>query len=169
MKNILASLSAIFLLGIISPVHAQGPGGNSFGFGIILGDPLGGTVKFWLNRDNAIDAYIGGDYFGSPRIGADYLWHFWPFNSSVVNMYAGPGLALGFGYGGDWGWYRVGRDSWIYRSGGGMGVGIRAIVGLDIVPKRAPIEIFLELGPLIGITPGFGAAFDAALGIRFYP
>ena len=46
---------------------------------------------------------------------------------------------------------------------------MRAIFGLNIIPIAVPLEIFVEAGPLIGIAPGFGAAFDGAVGVRFYP
>ncbi len=152
-----------------TPVRAQGPRGRSFGFGLILGNPTGGTVKFWLNRENAIAASIGGDYFGSLRIGADYLWHFDAFSSQIVQMYAGPGAAIGLGHGGPWWWYRGDHDAWVYRPDGGVGFGIRAVIGLNIIPRRAPVEIFAELGPMIGIVPAFGSAFEGAVGVRFYP
>ncbi len=163
----IAILSGVILATCV-PAAAQGPMGRSFGFGLILGDPTGGTVKFWLNRENAIDAYIGGDYFGGPRIGADYLWHFNAFNSGVVNMYAGPGIAFGFGEGRII-WFREGHDAWFVREAGGTGVAVRAIIGINVVPRRTPLEIFLEAGPLIGVSPAFGVDVDFALGIRFYP
>lgn len=148
---------------------AQGPKGKEFGFGIILGDPLGGTVKYWTSRENAIVGDIGASYFGSPRIQVDYLWHFDAFNSQVVKMYAGPGLGVGIGREGYGLWYKKGRDYFYYRDDGGIGVAVRAMFGLNVIPKRTPLEIFVEAGPNIGIAPGFGAAFDAAIGVRFYP
>jgi hypothetical protein len=150
--------------------RAQGPLGRDFGFGLNLGEPLGGTVKLWLNKENALQAHIGGSYFSSLRIGADYLWHFDVFRSQVVKMYAGPGAAFGFGnhYSG---WYynkKGNKEYWYYRDDGSV-FGIRAIFGLNVIPKRSPIEIFMELGPFIGISPTFGSTLDAAIGIRFYP
>src|ERR1051325_3668846 len=69
--------SLLLLLMIMSSSsRAQGPQGKDFGFGLILGEPLGGTVKFWTSAENAIVGDIGASYFGSPRIQGDYLWHF---------------------------------------------------------------------------------------------
>src|SRR5689334_6062579 len=64
---------------------------RGFGIGVILGEPMGGSAKFWTNDKNAIDVgigwSIGGDRFfsgkqkpysnGSPRVHyhADYLTH----------------------------------------------------------------------------------------------
>ena len=152
--------------------YAQGPMGRDFGFGIVLGEPLGGTVKFWTAPDQAFVGSIGGSYFGAPRLGLDYLWHFDAFHSGVVKMYAGPGLAIGFGQGYYYWFYgKHGKygDVFYYREPGTTGIAMRVVLGLNIIPRRTPIELFLEAGPLIGISPGFGTAFDLAAGIRFYP
>ena len=142
----------LLLLTLPGTLQAQNgePEGKNFGFGLILGEPTGGTIKYWLNNVNTIDADIGGGSFrGSLRLDGDYLWHFYPFNSPVANLYVGPGLALGVG----------GNDG---------SVGIRGIVGIDFIPERTPIEIFLHLGPVIWLSPG-GSNIDIALGVRFYP
>jgi hypothetical protein len=168
----IAVLVLLSTLVLYSSLWAQGPSGKDFGFGIILGEPLGGTVKIWTANDQAVAASIGGNsYFGSLRIGADYLWHFDVFHSQVVKMYAGPGLVLGFGTGREYLFYKYkGNHYYFYeRDNDDAGIAMRVVAGLNIVPKRTPIEIFLELGPLIGISPGFGVALDVAAGIRFYP
>lgn len=162
-------LATIICLLVSSAAMAQGPKGKEFGFGIILGEPLGGTVKYWTSRENAIVGDIGKSYFGSPRIQVDYLWHFDAFNSSVVKMYAGPGLGLGLGREGYGIWHKRGKDYFYYREDGDLGIAVRAMFGLNVIPKRTPLEIFLEVGPNIGIAPGFGAAVDIAAGVRFYP
>ncbi len=146
---------------------AQGPMGRDFGFGLILGDPTGGTIKYWFSSENALVVSIGGSYFGSPRINAEYLWHFDAFNSQVVKLYAGIGGVIGFGEGR--GWFRKHDDDDFWYRKEGTGLAIRAIFGLNIIPRRTPLEIFAEAGPLIGVSPDFGSALDVSVGIRFYP
>lgn len=166
--KILTIFFAIFILSIYDG-FAGGPQGNSFGFGFIIGDPTGATIKVWTNNVNAFDAYLGSSYFGRYRLGGDYLWHFNAFNSSVVKMYAGPGLTVGFGNGNGF-WYKVDHHSFYYwNDDNSIGLAGRVIAGINIIPRKTPIEIFLELGMLIGITPSFGVNYEAALGIRFYP
>lgn len=148
---------------------AQGPEGRTFGFGLILGNPTGGTIKYWTAADQALVASIGGDYFGSTRLNVDYHWHFNAFRSSVVKLYAGPGIAFGFGSGDDYLWYHKGKDYYFIRDNGGTGIGGRILLGLNVIPRNSPIELFVEAGPLIGISPAFGSSFDAAVGIRIYP
>ena len=162
----LCSLILVMLLGN-SSLRAQGPEGKSFGFGLILGEPLGGTVKFWTNPENAFVADIGASYFGSPRIQGDYLWHFDAFHSRIVKMYAGPGVALGFGNRHRVFFYR--GDKYVTTEDNQFGFGVRAMFGINVIPARTPLEIFLEAGPLIAMIPEFHAFFDFGVGIRFYP
>jgi len=162
-------LLIFFTLLFVKESNAQfKPRGGNFGFGIVLGDPTGATLKLWTNSENALVFGIGGSYFGSPRIGVDYLWHFDAFNSRIVNLYAGPGGALGLGRGSGF-WYKEGKDKFYYRDNDGIGLAARGIFGLNVVPERTPLEIFFEFGALLGLAPDFGSALDVALGIRFYP
>jgi len=145
-----------------SIAQAQGPEGKSFGFGILLGTPLGATVKLWTAPDQAFVGDIGASYFGPLRIQADYLWHFSPFHSYIVKMYAGPGLALAFGSSND----RFFDDE---DNASHLGVGARVMFGINIIPERTPVEIFLEVGPMIAFVPAVGVGIDGGVGIRFYP
>lgn len=147
-----------------SLAQAQGPEGRSFGFGIILGTPLGATVKLWTASDQAFVGDIGASYFGPLRVQADYIWHFDVFHSYIVKMYAGPGLALAFGHTDDNEFFDDDEPGSTH-----FGVGGRVIVGLNIIPRRTPVEIFAELGPMIAFVPTVGVGLDGGIGIRFYP
>ena len=163
------TILAVLALSLVAshPAHAQGGvEGKTFGFGLILGDPLGATIKIWTNPENAFTADIGGDYFGGPRIDADYLWHFDAFKSRVVKMYAGPGLAIGFGQPR---YYFFHNHDELVATDSRVAIGARVMFGLNIIPPRTPLEIFLGLGPLISFTPDSYVALDAAIGVRFYP
>jgi hypothetical protein len=142
---------------------AQSPQGKNFGFGIMLGDPTGGTAKFWTSRQNAFTLSLGKSYFGSPRIGVDYLWHFNSLNTNTANLYAGVGGAIGFGEGKGF-WY---KDKY-FRTKDEAGVGARGSFGVNFIPRETPLELFFELGVLMSFTPDFDTGADAALGIRFY-
>jgi hypothetical protein len=148
--------------------YAQSPQGKNFGFGIMVGDPTGLTVKFWTQRNNALVIDVGGSYFGSTRIGVDYLWHFDAFRSNIAKLYAGFGGALGIGEGKGL-YYTNDEGRFFFRSNNGVGIGARGIVGVNVIPQSTPLEIFLEIGVLVGLTPTFGSALDTGLGLRFYP
>ena len=164
-KNI--TIILFFFLSVFAFAQSP-PGGKDFGFGIIVGDPTGGTLKFWTTRPNAFVIDIGASYFGSPRIGVDYLWHFNAFNSNIAHLYAGPGGVIGIGEGRGF-WYKEKGGGFYVRERSEVGLGIRGVFGVNVIPERTPLEIFFEIGVLIGLVPGFGSAVDAALGIRFYP
>lgn len=166
MRKVIIFLMTVFIV-LSAEVKAQGSRGD-FGFGIVLGEPTGGTVKYWFSGETALVASIGGSYFGAPRIGVDYLWHFDAFESQIIRLYAAPGLALGFGRGNGF-WYKEKGDAFYYRSGSELGLGIRGVFGLNVIPRRAPLEFFLEVGALIGMAPDFGSAIDLGIGLRFYP
>ena len=165
MKNLLLIL---FVYTFSSFSFAQSPQGKNFGFGIMVGDPTGLTVKFWTQRTNALVIDVGSSYFGSPRIGVDYLWHFDAFRTNIAKLYAGVGGALGIGEGRGL-YYTNDNGRFFFRSDNGLGLGARGVLGVNIVPQTTPLEFFLEVGVLVGLTPSFGSAVDAGLGIRFYP
>jgi hypothetical protein len=171
LKRLFTLTAILYGIAVSTPmmVGAQGPLGRNFGFGLSIGNPLGGTIKYWTASDQALAASLGADYFGSPRLNVDYHWHFDAFNSDVVKLYAGPGLAIGFGGGREYLWYKKGHDYYFYREDGKTGIGGRVLLGLNLIPRRSPIEMYVELGPLVGLSPAFGTSVDVALGVRFYP
>jgi hypothetical protein len=165
----LSLFACTVIFALANSASAQGPEGRNFGFGLVLGDPTGGTIKYWTASAQALVASIGGDYFGSTRLDIDYHWHFNAFRSSVVKLYAGPGIAFGFGSGRSFLWYKKGHEYYFIRDDGSTGIGARILLGLNIIPRNTPIELYLEAGPLIGLSPAFGTSMDVAVGIRFYP
>ena len=166
MRKIFIVIVYLVLLGISQNVPAQSPQGKGFGFGIMIGDPTGVTLKLWTQRGNAFVFDLGSSYFGSPRLDVDYLWHFNAFHSSIVNLYAGPGAVIGFGTG--HGFFYKEKNGFYVRTEG-SGLGVRGVLGVNIIPRETPLEIFFGVGLLVGLSPDFGSAVDAALGLRFYP
>ena len=162
MKKPLLVLSTLLFILSSSPLVMAGDSKGPLGLGLELGDPSGFTVKYWTGYRTAFDGYIGGSYFGSPRIGIDYLWHFPGRQSNIVHFYAGLGGTIGFGSGHGIFW----GHGW---SNEGVGLGARGLAGLTYEPHTVPLEFFLELGLLVGVTPNFGSALEAGIGLRFYP
>ena len=166
MRKLFVLAIVFFLLINSQNIFAQqSPQGKQFGFGIMLGDPTGATLKIWTENENAFVIDIGSSYFGSPRLDGDYLWHFNAFHSNIAQLYAGPGVAIGFGNGHGF-WY---NDNGFYVRDNGAGLGVRGVFGVNVIPRNDPLEFFFEVGVLVGIAPDFGSAVDAALGLRFYP
>lgn len=161
-----ALLILIVLLISAPGLLSYSPKNKTFGFGIMVGEPTGLTIKLWTERDKAIAISLGNSYLGSLRIGADYLWHFNAFNSNIVNLYAGPGLAVGFGESGGW-WYHNKNKYW-YKNENDVGFGVRGVFGMNVVPRNTPLEFFGEIGVLVGIIPASHTNVEGAIGVRFY-
>lgn len=162
-------LAAIFSFIVAGSLFAQTPRGRDFGFGVILGDPTGLTAKFWSTSENAFALSLGNSYFGAFRVTGDFLWHFNAFNTQTVKLYAGPGIAVGIGERGGWFYRDKDGDRWWIRDDNGLGLGVRGIFGLNIIPRNTPLEFFIEAGVLVGLVPGFGGVGEGAVGFRFYP
>lgn len=159
---ILLSSSALF-------AQSSGPKGRDIGFGIQLGDPTAITAKFWTGNTNAIQVSLGNSFFGALSIGGDYLWHFDVFNTrQPLYLYAGPGVILGFGDGNDYIYDRDDDDRFFVRGDDDLGIAGRGLVGITWFPKNTPIELYSEIGVVIGLIPDVGAGTQFAIGVRFY-
>lgn len=169
-KNILAIFAFLSIALITVPnVNAAPLIGRDFGFGIILGDPTGGTLKFWTGNTNAVAVSFGNSYYGKFRIGGDYLWHINAFRSNIVNLHAGVGGVIGIGRNNDSWYYTRNKKNWYYDEEKDLNLGIRGVFGINVIPRNTPLEMFAEFGLLMGFQPAVGSAAEAAIGIRFYP
>lgn len=170
MRNYLLITVAIIAIIVCSPRNGGAqPQPKSFGFGLILGDPTGLTLKGSLGGNNSWDAAIGSSWFGSIRIHGDYLWAADVFNSRKAGLYFGLGGVIGFGNGGGGVLYKGEKGRWYYSDEDRIWLGVRGSAGVNFMPFSAPVEIFGEIAPIIGLTPVTGVGWDAALGIRYYP
>jgi len=159
MKKLIATGAALVVLaGAAAAAPADAPAASSaksgdqeLGLGIVLGDPIGGTAKLWLNQTFAVD---GGAGFASAAnrtaIWADALWHDWSLlpqpKPGKLGAYAGAGPQLDFG-----------TDPRF---------GVRAIVGASYRPEGHPIEFFAEIGPLFRFTQGGHVDVVGGVGVR---
>lgn len=151
-----------WIIFLARPVLAQDHG---FGLGLILGEPTGLSAKLWTSRINAFDfglgVGVGGDrikYEGNYNDGSrvhfhmDYLWHSFNAISSTERFPLYYGLGARFNSGGGY------KES----------IGIRGVFGIAWFPHATPIDLFLELVPVLQITSSTGLGVDAGLGIRYF-
>jgi hypothetical protein len=165
-----------------STYRSSGGGGGhgytahkKFGLGLELGEPDGLNGKVFVRPTGAIDFGLGyiydHYYYGDGlHIYADYLWH----PAVIANT---PSFALPFYVG-------VGLRLWDFNycvnnvcDYDGSAVGIRVPIGISFDFRNAPIDIFLQVIPVLDFLSGdyymryrdrehFG--IDASLGIRFW-
>jgi hypothetical protein len=157
-KNILLFMVLGLMMILVKPIAAQDHG---FGMGLILGEPTGLSAKAWTSTDNAFDfavAWSFNNYHhdnnhndGSLLLQADYVWHF--FNAISVSkgklpIYVGIGARV------------VLADD--------PSFGVRIPVGIDYLFADAPIDIFLELVPIMDLSPETDFGIGGGLGIRYW-
>ena len=134
----------VFLVISLSATYAQG----NFGIGVILGEPTGLSAKLYTGSNNAFDFAAAWSFKGNGNLllQADYVWH-----SSLARE-----LALYYGIGG-----RV-----IFQND--PLVGVRIPIGLDYRFSSAPIDIFVELVPILDLIPSTNFNLGGGIGIRFW-
>jgi hypothetical protein len=143
---------------------------KGFGLGLELGSPTGLTGKYFLdNGTNALQFGLGGyygfrDYYGY-HLYFDYLWH--PVSLVSASAFELP-LFIG-----------VGARLWNFDDRGRTrdydgitGFGIRVPVGVSFDFNNVPIDIFIQVVPVIDFYRGYyhsvGFWFDSSIGIRYY-
>lgn len=120
------------------------------GFGIVAGDPIGGTAKLWLDDDYAVDFGVG--FSGDTVLWGDLLYHAWNLlpqpEEGKLGVYFGAGPRL--------------------ETADDPEFGVRTIAGLSWRITRQPIEFFIEAGPVFRMTPSGGVDADGGVGLRLY-
>ena len=159
----LAILFTVFLAMTTDMAHADS---KSTGLGVVLGEPTGFTGKFWRASDRAIDVGLAFSVNSFMLIYSDYLFHFHGAlgNSSPFLEELQPYI----GVGGELFLAGSGHSDSAYFSSSTSGFGLRIPIGAEWMVPRAPIGIFGELVPGIGIAPGTFAFFQGGIGIRYY-
>jgi hypothetical protein len=146
---------AVFLLFAGSMLFSQDKG---FGAGIIIGEPTGISLKGWISSTSAVDAAIAYSFLkeSSLHIHVDYLQHFY----NVIDVSSGK-LPLYVGIGGR---IKVKNN----RSNADDRIGVRIPFGIAYHFSGAPVDIFLEIAPLLDLTPKTSAYFNGGLGVRYF-
>jgi len=145
----------------ISMAHAKGPvkGGGNFGIGLIAGEPTGISWKLWTGREKAWDGALAWSFIdeGYLRLHADYLWH----DYQLIEVERGQ-LPVYFGIGGTlWSGQRAHYEK-------RFNLGVRGVVGMEYIFPEAPVDIFLELAPTLGLVPETGFDVQGGIGLRFF-
>jgi hypothetical protein len=165
--------------------HRRGGGGGggmkgfqpnkTFGLGLELGEPTGLNGKYFLSKSGALDFGIGwiyGHYYYGDglHIYADYLWH-------PISLVSASAFELPFYIGGGlrfWDFHYCYQGVCDY---GGSALGIRIPIGIAFDFNNVPLDIFIQLVPVIDFVNGnyydryrdrthFG--IDLSVGIRYW-
>ncbi len=144
------------LIAVLIPVSsAASEHRSSFGAGIILGEPTGVSMKLWTGGSTAVQGAVAWSFteHTNLHLHADYIWHRW----NLIQVEKGS-LPLYFGVGG-----RLRLRDEVDDT-----LGVRFPVGLAYEFADAPFDLFLELVPVLDLTPSSEFDLNAALGGRYY-
>jgi hypothetical protein len=164
MKRILGTSLLVMSLGAFaradenatnSAHHSDGAADRKFGVGLMLGEPTGASLKYWLNDTLAIDGGMGWSFHHEDNLHlhADVLWHkfdLFHVEGGQLPLYFGVGPRLKL------------RDNREDR------FGIRGPVGVSYMFDDLPVDIFLEVAPVIDFTPKTRLEFTAGIGARYW-
>jgi hypothetical protein len=148
MKRFLLLCSMLILCASISRAQNKG-----FGLGIILGEPTGISGKYWLSNKTAIDgglawSFVNGTSF---HLHGDHLWHV--FDAIKAEQTTIP---VYFGVGG-----RI-------KSGTKSAFGVRIPGGIAVLVTSVPLDVFLEIAPILDLAPSTGLSANGGIGVRFF-
>lgn len=129
---------------------------SGFGVGAILGEPTGLSLKCWVNETSAVDAGFAWSFRdnSSFHLHGDYLWH----NYDLIPVSEGR-LPIYFGIGGRIK-FEDGNDD--------TRAGVRFPVGLAYHFPNVPVELFVEVAPILDLTPATKFDLNGGIGVRYY-
>ena len=127
------------------------------GFGIIIGEPTGISAKHFLTRDTALDVGVAWSLVKDSHfhLHADYLFHNFSILAREFDVSEGE-LPLYYGIGG-----RVRFDD---DARGGL----RLVAGVSYHFEDAPLDVFLEIAPIMDLVPKTELDINVGFGIRFW-
>ncbi|NTV84909.1 MAG: hypothetical protein HGA23_11530, partial [Bacteroidales bacterium] len=133
-----------------SPTVAQPRG---LGLGVIIGEPTGISFKKWTNKNQAFDGAVAWSFGHQDafHLHLDYLFHnrrLIIIDRNVIPFYYGIGGRFKF------------ADSNTF--------GIRFPLGITVFIVEAPIDLFLEVVPVMNLAPETDLDLNAAIGARYY-
>jgi len=142
-----AMLAVTTVLWTAAPARAAAA--SDVGLGIILGEPIGGSAKVWLDDKLAFDAGAGLSD-GNAAFWGDILFHDWTLlpqpKEGRLGGYLGAGPQI--------------------RTGDDTRFGIRTVAGLSYRFAGHPLELFGEAGPLFRLTQGGTVDAVGGVGLR---
>lgn len=158
MKNLTATIFLFLTLLTTQSSFAYSPNNADKSLGFIVGDPIGFSFKYWMDRgflkgdDHAIDTAIGWKLVNGVgvELKSDYVVHKYgiiPVEVGKAPVYYGLGLRL--------------------LAGDKSNIGVRIPVGINYLFQDEPFDAFLEIAPLLAVYPETDIDLSLAIGLRY--
>lgn len=152
MRKVVVLFGVLLVLGSSTVCADNG----TFGLGVIVGEPTGISGKLWLSGKTAIDGAVAWSFEKDARfqLHGDFLVH----KFDLIKVDKGR-MPLYYGIGGRIKMWENDRDD---------NVGVRFPVGLEYLIADTPLDIFIEVVPILDLAPDTDLEFNAAIGIRYF-
>lgn len=155
MKRTISILACAWVMAGAGGAAAQQQG---FGLGVIVGEPTGLSGKLWQSRSTALDFGAAWSFAGDSafHLHFDFLVHRFDVirvDSGKLPLYYGVGARVKFA-----------EDNGDQNTS----VGIRFPVGLDYLFAKEPLDLFVEVVPILDIAPETDVSLNASLGFRYW-
>ena len=126
-----------------------------FGVGLMVGEPTGASLKYWLSDVSAIDGVVGISLVDDNdfSVHADYLYHL----NDVIQLDQNR-MSVYFG----------GGPRYKARDRKDDLFGIRAVGGVAYMFDDIPVDVFFEAGPVFDVSPDFEVRYTVGAGARFW-
>jgi hypothetical protein len=141
------------VLAVLLPAVCQAQH-EGFGLGLIVGEPTGICLKQWTGARTAFAAGIAWSFLDEAalHVHGDYLIHSTHYAGERryrSPLYYGLGVRL----------KAEEDDTWL---------GVRVPLGVAFFVNDAPLDLFVEVAPLMDLLPSTEFRINAALGARYY-
>jgi hypothetical protein len=152
MRKVPVLLGVLVVLGSSTVCADNG----TLGLGVIIGEPTGISGKLWLSGRTAIDGAVAWSFDKNAKfqVHGDFLVH----RFDVIKVEKGRLLL----------YYGIGGRVKMWESDHDDNVGIRFPVGLEYLIASTPLDLFLEVVPILDIAPHTDVEFSAAIGMRYF-
>lgn len=140
---------------VVTPaLHDAGYADGRFAAGLVIGEPTGISLKYWLTDKLAVDGALGWSFYRETdfHIQSDLLWHrfdMFHVSGGELPFYLGVGARVKF---------RERADDL---------VGIRVPVGVSYLFNDVPVDVFFEVAPIIDVSPSVRGGFTVGVGARY--
>jgi hypothetical protein len=155
-RFIIVGLIAALALALAVPAMAEAKTKHA-GVGFIVGEPTGLDAKFFMDNEHALEFGLAWSLSGSNELHmqGDYLWH----RYNLIDLKNGDEMPLYFG---------VGARFIAAEGDADNHFGIRFPVGLAYMFTNYPFDIFMEIVPILDLTPDSDFDLEGAIGARFW-
>lgn len=133
--------------------------GGPLGVGVCLGAPTGLTAKYWIGSGSGVQVAFGGaiGQFKSVAATADYVLEFRPINVEgddfALPVHVGAGAKANFDFN---------------QNGGFILLGPRVVAGVTLLVPTLPVDLHVEVAPVVYLIEEPGWGFDGQMGVRYY-